>query len=231
MMNLTKEEKAKKLRYKKAMLAQLNLTYINDSLYDISCVCSDYQYFFEGNDETLLNALDGDEEQEYEFKMMFSDLSTECDILRENLDDLYVTEHFDDFFVGIMLNGGNAFNVLGYDTYQEDYYNLMSFESDLAKNESAKRLKRLTKDELLKVCGQCFGIATSFFNIQYKYDYLKAAFDILKDENIGYMQFINDIDEAYNNADKDNWYWNSENVKAFQRLINGIDEYSKMWIE
>lgn len=226
-----KEQKARNLRYKKAMLASLNLEEIQSTLYDIGNECAEYQYYFERDNDTLLNALDGDEEQEYEFKMMFSDLSCECDMLNDIVKEEYVTEYFDDFFVGIMRDGGSGFEVLGYDSYQEDYYRLTRFETELANNESAKRLKRLTKDELITVCGQCFGIAASFFNVQYKYDYLKAAFDVLKDENTSFLQIIKDIENAYDKANEDEWYEYADSVKAFERLISSFDEYSKIWIE
>lgn len=230
-MKISKEEKARNLRYKKAMLAGLNFEEIQNTLYDISGVCSEYQYYFEKDDDTLLNALDGDEEQEYEFKMMFSDLSYECDQLYDVMNNAYVTEHFDDFFVGIMRNGGSGFKALGFDSYQEDYYGLTSYESELASNESAKRLKRLTKDELISVCGQCFGLAISFFNIQYKYDYLKAAFDILKDENTSFLQIIKDIEIAYDKADEDGWCEYKDSVRAFDKLLRSFDECGRIWVE
>lgn len=223
--------KAEAMRYKKAMLADLNIERIYDALNEISSDCADFQYYFEGSDDTLLNALDGDEDQEYEFKMMFSDLSYECEMLTDTLSDEYVTEHFDDFFVGIMRDGGSGFKMIGYDGCEEDYFNLTSFESNLASNESAKRLKRLTKDELISVCGQCFGIAVSFFNVRYKYDYLKAAFDILRDENTSFLQIIKDIEAAYDAADADEWNEWENSVKAFERLVNSLDEYGKVWIE
>lgn len=117
---MTKAEKAKNLRYKKAIVSQLNFEEITSQLYDISSVCEEYQYYFSGDDDTLLNALDGDDEQEQEFKMMFSDLSYECDSLRGIVNDTYVSEHFDDFFVGIMLNGNSPFKCYGYDSFEED---------------------------------------------------------------------------------------------------------------
>ena len=228
---MTKAEKAKNLRYKKAIVSQLNFEEITSQLYDISSVCEEYQYYFSGDDDTLLNALDGDEEQEQEFKMMFSDLSYECDSLRDILNDTYVSEHFDDFFVGIMLNGNSPFKCYGYDSFEEDYFALSSYDTKCASSESAKRLKRLTKDELLSVCGQCFGLAVSYLNVQYKYDYLKAAFDILKDQNTSYLQIIKDIETAYDKADAKDWYEYNTEVRAFDKLVGGFDEYSKIWLE
>lgn len=60
---MTKAEKAKNLRYKKAIVSQLNFEEITSQLYDISSVCEEYQYYFSGDDDTLLNALDGNDRQ------------------------------------------------------------------------------------------------------------------------------------------------------------------------
>ncbi len=75
----TRRIKAMNLRYKKPIAEGLNLDDIRNTLWDISEACGDVQYYVDGDDETLLNALDGDEDDAYEFKMMFSTLSAECE--------------------------------------------------------------------------------------------------------------------------------------------------------
>lgn len=224
----TAREKARNLRYKRAALAELNLDYIKERLWDIMGECDDIRYFVEHDNETLLNALDGDEEEEYEFKMMFSDLSAECEMLDDvfsgySVYDGYVAEHFDDFFVGIMLNNESPFQMVGFDDYEEDYYRLMSFEAGLAENESHKRLMRLTKKDILSVAGACFRVAICFLNIERKYDYLKAAFDILRNENTSFLQVIRDIDTVYEKAvDSDDW-------REFDKLTAALPD--KTWVE
>lgn len=74
-MNNTAKDKARNLRYKKAALARLNIDTIQEELSEISENCDNVRYFIEDDEETLLDALDGDEEEEYEFKKMFFDLS------------------------------------------------------------------------------------------------------------------------------------------------------------
>ena len=118
-MNNVAKEKARQLSYKKAALARLNLDVIRDELSEISENCDNVRYFIEDDSETLLAALDGDEEEEYEFKMMFFDLSAKCDRLSEVLYDGYGAEYFDDFLVGV---AGNRYELVGYDGYEEDYY-------------------------------------------------------------------------------------------------------------
>ena len=76
-----KRMKAKKLRYKKPIVKELNLMTIEMELSDIQEACEDVRWYFDSDDDSLLNALDGDQDEEYEFKMMFGDLCAECDQL------------------------------------------------------------------------------------------------------------------------------------------------------
>lgn len=225
-MNNTAKEKARNLRYKKAALQRLNLDDMGNELNDIIEACYEVRYFMEDDEETLLNALDGDEEEEYEFKMMFFDLSNKCEKLNDIFYDSYVTEHFDDFLVGII---GNKYDAIGYDAYEEDFFSLASFDAELAQTESGKRLQRLTKSEIISVAGQVFGIVLSFLDIVSCYDSLKAAFDILRDDNTSYLKIIKEIDEAYSAAEKDGFYGWYESTKLFDTLIAQLPD--RAWIE
>lgn len=101
-MNEIKKEKAKKLRYKKSALETLRFEQIQYELQEICEECSDIHYFFDEDDSTILNAMDGDSEEEFEFKMMFADLYGKSEQLSDEIRSNYVTEYFDDFFVGIV---------------------------------------------------------------------------------------------------------------------------------
>ncbi len=83
----TKADRAKNLRYKRPALASLGLDIITTELAEISEACSEIQWFIDGDDETLLNALDDDEEDEYEFRMAFSDLSSKAEELNNTFSD------------------------------------------------------------------------------------------------------------------------------------------------
>lgn len=67
----TRKNKAFQLRYKKPIVKDINLWNIREELDDISCECDGVRYYWESDDDTLLNALDGDEDEAYEFKMAF----------------------------------------------------------------------------------------------------------------------------------------------------------------
>ena len=75
----TKRIKARNLRYKKPIVKDINLFVIKENLDNIYEECMNVKYYFDSDDDTLINALDGDEDEEFEFKMMFSDLCAECE--------------------------------------------------------------------------------------------------------------------------------------------------------
>ena len=91
---------------------------ITQELDDIVEVCNGVRYYIEqaDNDETLLNALDGDEDAEWEFRMAFADLSAKADELQmrlyeQDFEDFY--RDFDDATVALI---GNRYKfVVGYD--------------------------------------------------------------------------------------------------------------------
>lgn len=224
---MTKQETARNLRYKKAVVEDFNFETILTELEEIQSASDDVRYYFENDDKTLLNALDGDEEEEYEFRMMFSDLSAECEMLWAILREEYVTEYFDDFLCGV--SKGSNVNLIGYDSYETDYYKLTSYEANAGQTESQKRLLRLTKQEIISLGCQCFSIVTSFLSIRVKYDNLKAAFDILRDEHTSFLQTIRNIEQAYERADEAGWReWDNE-VKEFTNLINALPD--RVWVE
>lgn len=222
---MNKAERSRQLRYKKAALAELGYEQIRERLYEISDECANIRWIMDGDIDTLTNALDGDEEEAYEFRMMFAELSAECEQLWSAIGE-YEKQHFDDCAVALI---GNRFDAVGYDGYQEDYYSLTSYESELAVSESGKRIMRMTKPEMLQEIGRTLGIILSFQNVQYKYEYLKATMDILNGENTSFLQTIKDIEAAYEKANEDGFHEWERSVKQFERLIGDLPD--KTWIE
>lgn len=225
----TKRIKAKNLRYKKPVANGLTLDDIRNSLWDISEACADVQYYIDCDDGTLLNALDGDEDDAYEFKMMFSSLSAECEQMQYDLDNEYVPEYFDLFFAAINKGG----QMLGYDTYEHDYYGLSSFECGLANKEAAKKMKALTKDQLIEAAQYCFGVYQAHIGLTYRYDCIKAALDILRDENTGRLKMVKQIGELYEKANEETegfkYCWRSDTLKIFDRILEDIPQ--EVWLQ
>lgn len=225
-MNMTKAERSRNLRYKRPALESLGYEAIDNELYEIGTACSDIRWFVENDSNTLLNALNGDEDDEYEYRMAFSDLEAKTEELSDKLHDWDIRDEFDDCTVALI---GNRYNVIGYDGLEEDYFSLTGYEQGLAQTESGKRLMRHTKAEMISIIGQCFGITLAFMDLRQKYDYLKATFDILRDENTSLLQIIRAIEEAYEKANESNFYNWQDETKRFNQLLASLPE--RTWLE
>ncbi|RKI24679.1 hypothetical protein D7V82_14595 [bacterium 1xD8-6] len=225
----TRRIKAMNLRYKKPIAKGLNLDDIRNSLWDISEACGDVQYYIDSDDETLLNALDGDEDDAYEFKMMFSTLSAECEQMQYDLGNEYIPEYFDLFFAAVNKGG----EMLGFDTYEGDYYGLGSFESTYANEEAVKKIKVLTKDKMIETMQCCFRVYQAYIGLTYRYDCIKSAMDILRSENTSYLKMIKEIEELYENADGETegfkYCWNGSTLKKLDRLLENVPQ--EAWIQ
>lgn len=88
---------------------------------------------------------------------------------------------------------------------------------------------RLTKQEILKAAEQCFGIASAFLNVRYKFDYLKATFDIIRDENTSYLETIKGIEKAYEKAAEQDFRVYSKETREFDRLVAELPP--RAWLE
>lgn len=226
----TKRIKAMNLRYKKPIAKGLTLDAIREALREIMDACTDVQYYAEEDEETLINALDGDEDDAFEFKMMFADLTAECGRMDEDLREAYIPEYFDLFFAAVNKGG----EMLGFDAYEHDYFGLGSFEGELANEEAAKKMKRLTKDQLIEAAQVCFRVYQSYIGLQHRYDCIKAALDILRDENTGYLQMVRQIEEAYVKADAETEGFRRDfsrgtALKEFECLIDNMPR--EAWVQ
>lgn len=219
-----KYQKARNLRYKRGALASIGFETIMDELYGIEEACSEVHWFFEEEGDNIVAAMDGDEEEAYEFKMAFADLEAKCEQLRSIMDEEYgIDEYYDDCTLALI---GNRYNVVGFDSVEEDYHSLCRYEADLATTEAGKRLMRLTKSEMLSRIGQCMGVALSFLDLRQSYDYLKATMDILRDKNMSALKVIKEIDTLY---EKSQEYFDKSANQEFQKLLNCLPEY--IWLQ
>lgn len=217
--------RARNLRYRKAIVKDANIETIQEELNEIYEECDNVRYYFEGDDDTLLNALDGDEDEAYEFKMMFSDLSYECERMMEDLHYGYVPEYFDNFFVAASSNEA----LMGWDAFEGDYFGLGdSFEENLARKEARKRMERMTKNEIMEAAQVCFRVFRAYMGIRHRYDCLKAAMDILRDENTGYLKMVKSIEEAYERAAADDFRY-SKAAREFEELTKALPDMA--WIQ
>lgn len=222
-----KKEKAKQLRYKKPIAKNLNLEQIQQDLWDIREACEDVHWFTDSEDgnDSLINALSGDEDEAYEFKMAFADLCAECERMYEDLQEEWVPECFDIFFVA-----AGAGDLLGWDSYEEDYIGI-GCTSSFAEDESKEKLKRMTKDDMIAAIRQCFKIYQAYIGLRNRYDSLKAAIDILRDQNTGYLQVVKEIEKLYEAAQtqQDRYAEYSKEWKEFERYTDALPQ--EAWIQ
>lgn len=209
----------------------MGFEFLRAELDDIRDACDTIHWWTDRDDETLLNALDGDDEDVWEFKLAFSHLEAKADELFETIYELCRYEDdfgqvYDDCTVALI---GNRYQTIGYDSFEEDYYALTGYEPGLAQTESGKRLMRRTKAEIISIIGQCFGILIAFLDLRQQYDYLKATFDILRDENTSMLQQVREIDAAYKALVTADWAGRSEAEKKFDRLLAALPD--RAWVE
>lgn len=225
-MSITRAERAKALRYKRPALASMGYAEMVNELYEIMDACSDVRWYTDQGDETLLNALDGDEEAEWEFRMAFSNLDGRAERLMNALSDYVVQEEYDDCTVALI---GNSYNQVGFDDVEEDYYALCGYEAGLATTEAGKRLMRHTKAEMVSTIGQCVGALVAFLDLRQQYDYLKATMDILRDENTSLLRQIKEIDAAYEAAAEDGFRPWGQATRAYDRMLEALPD--RLWLE
>ena len=226
----TKRFKAKQLRYKKPIVKNLNMDSITQDLWDIQEECENVRWYTESEDgnDSLINALAGDEDEAYEFKMAFADLCAECDRMREDIEEEWVPECFDIFFVAA--GAGESWGgLLGWDSYEQDYFGI-SCDSSFAEDEAKKKLKQMTKEDLIAAARQCFKVYSAYIGLRNRYDSLKAAIDILRDQNTGYLQAVKEIEKLYEAASQDEWSrkdWSKES-REWEQYTDALSQ--EAWI-
>lgn len=239
MSNITKTDRARILRRcRKPALASMEYGFITNELYEISSACEDIHYFA-SDEATLLNALDGDDEAEYEFQMAFSALDEKVNALLEAFgreewaepwDEAYDPEA--DFNACLVALVGDFYRergdaICGFDVGDCDYYQLGAWDDKYAVTEAGKRLCRKTKTQMLKSIQITLRIFLAMIDIREEFDYIKNAFDIVKDENMALLKTIKDIETAYEAAERESnrfQYAHCPEVRALDRLISTLPE-------
>ena len=219
-----KQYKAKNLRYKKPIAKDMNLSMIYEWISDVEEVVTNVQWFAEDEDN-LVHALNGDEDEAYEFKMAFSDLAAELERFEADLQEEWIPECFDELFpaVGADYFGG----YLGWDQYEGDYFGLKPYEYGLAEGEAEKRICRMTKKELLEAVGACLKVYTSFIALRYRYDCLEASLNILQERNMERLKMVKAIEELYEKAEEASDHFQrsySKDVVELDKMLGNVPQ-------
>ena len=71
----------------------------------------------------------------------------------------------------------------------------------------------------------------AFLDLRQQYDYLKATFDILRDENTSMLKIIKEIDAAYDEMQTAEPWTKAgkEAIERFDRLLANLPE--RAWVE
>lgn len=216
-----RREKAKQLRYKKPVCTHMNLQYIIDELEEMYETVYDVQYFVR-EEENLIAALDGDEDEAYEFRMAFSDLAAELERFREDLEEQWIPECFDDLFPAA---GADYFNgYMGYDSYEGDYFGLQPYEYEWAEKEAEKRICRMTKKELLEATGACLKVVVSYLAVRYRYDCLESSMAIIREKNMTTLKAAKRIEELYEAAEKTSNHFQYTYCAEIRELDKAVEQ-------
>ncbi len=224
--NEIKRNKARNLRYKKSALAELDFDTIHDHLEEMMLNADELRYVLNSEGiESLVEAMDGDTDEAMEFQMLFSDLSARTERLLEEMD--YLTpETFHDCSVALM---GREEHVVGWDSWEEDYYPLNTTEEGWAEVESSKRLLRMTKEKLISNVAQVSTFLLRYMEMKQQGDYLKATLDILCGKNKAVLDSIAKVDELYQEAEKVGFAEGKQATKKFDLSLHALPD--RVWIE
>lgn len=216
------QERAKALRYKRSALSTMGYDQITRELDEISEVCDDIRWAFD--DEDVTQAIMDGEDDDIGYRMEFSELSALVDRLREQI---YAIEpqDYDDCTVALI---GNRFSLVGFDGYEEDYFSLCSYESELATTEAGKRLMRHTKAEIISQIGQSVGMMMAFYDLRQRFDYIQAALGVLVDKNLETLHMIRGIEEAYSKWDENGCRQYGPELRQLETLADAMPE--KYWV-
>lgn len=223
-----KQQKAKSLRYKKPIASHMNYDFILEQVDDMREMVDNVQWFT-ADEDNLVHALSGDEDEAWEFKMAFSDLAGQLESLAEDLRSEYIPDCFDDLFpaVGADYFGG----YLGFDEYDQDYFNLAPYEYGVAEKSAEKRILRMTKKELLEVVGACLKVYTPYVALQYRYDCLEASLKILQEKNLDRLKVVKAIDEQYDKAESESNHFSYKYHPEVRKLDTLLDQMpQEFWL-
>lgn len=223
----SRREKARNKRYKAPIVENMNVDIIREKLWEIQDECGDVRYFDNTSDNGLLDELIGGEEEAFEFRMMFSSLSVDCERMLDDIDAEWIPDCFDYFFVSV---ASPEMTYLGYDSFENDYMGLRSsYEEEIATKNCFDRMMKMTKKDILEAARQCFRVYRNFISLLSRYEDLKGSMDIIRSQNTGYLAIICEIEKAYLKADDDDFREYERSTKAFQKLINELPD--EIWVQ
>ena len=222
---LERKNKAYNRRYKKAAVRGLTFFEIQTGLEEIISECDEVTYWTDSDEETLVDAMEGDYDEAARFRFDFSDLSADAERMYDDLNEVYDTERYDDILVAAGLGDQRGSGLFGFDEYEGDYMGIERFMYGYAEQESAKRLERLTKKELIAKMAQSVSIAFNYISIRSRYEDLKDSMDLLRAKNREYLDATKRINELYDQIDWTSYGWrHSSEAEELDRIAEKLPQ-------
>lgn len=221
-----KHAKIRATAFKTAALETLGFDDMREELDQIQSFCDEMRYHYNGDGlEMLLDAMEGDEDEAHEFKMLFCDVSGKCEELIECIYEID-RELYDAAAVALF---GDRYRSYGYDSYSDDYFKLTSFDIELATTHAGKKIMKLTKETMLSQLAQTWGVILSFQSLKLQYDSLKTIYDLIRGENQSILKQLDEIDKLYEEAEADGFKEWAESTKNYEKALLALPD--RCWIE
>lgn len=217
-------QKAKNLRFKKPLVEELNLEQIRINLAEMDEACSNIRWYL-GREVDELEELMG-EDDAIEFKASFGVLANDIERIQEETGDIWVPEYFDDFMAAVHPDGRG---ILGYDSWEEDYFPLSTYQTEAACREASERLQRKTKREIIDCAHIAMGIVCQYMAVKYRFDSLSAAFDVLMERSEQQLRAVREIEEAWAAAEQDDFVDWKDSTRRLDRLLDSMPD--RIWTE
>lgn len=180
-------------RYKqKAVCRDLNLYSIGQFLCDMEEATAEVAYA-QQDEEVFVEVLGEDEA--FAFRMAFSALEADVAHFREDMEERWVPEDFDDFLCG--MNAEDT--MLGYDESEGDYFGFDDIwrQEEAVEGARTRLLRQHKKEDLLDAAGQCIRIALCYMALKTRFESLQDTLDIIRDKNENMLQITEQINAAY----------------------------------
>lgn len=238
-------------------------------LYEMEEVLTDILSAWDEDVGLIVDAVDDDDDLAREFQFLCSDIQDHLESVRQMFTDYdgfhnaalsdlmtkteraelsdnpeeaqYTTcRAYDDCTVALL---GKRFRypMSGFDPYEQDFFGLNGSEEFTATEEAKKRLKRLTKDQIVDLVGSSVAILLTFNDFRVSYERFMTVYEILTGTNQETMEAMEKIDKLYDeatvawlksNKGREKWRLDSKERYALYQFDSVLEKIPpRMWVE
>lgn len=175
--------------------------------------------------DTLLDILDGADDQVVEFQLLFADLQNDV----EHMTDLiggwgFDQEQYDLCMVSLI---GAKQRLIDYDQLENDYSFIDHYGAEIEQKRAREALMRMTKADMIDAVGKSLSIFLAFFDVLKRYEALSDTLEILKGETAALGAAIREINKLYDEIAVQ--FPQPDTVRHFDRLAEQLPD--RVWIE